>query len=251
MSETLFLWAAKLIWTAIRPETWLIVAAAMTTLSILRSRLGAARIWSLAGLGLMLAFALLPIDRWLLSPLENRFPPDPPLTEVAGIIVLGGGEDLAVSVHHSRPELNSAGDRMVAGAALARQFPNAALIHTGGSGDPTRPVAPAANPTPQIYAALGLPPNRVQFEGQSRNTAENARRTLALADPEPGETWVLVTSAFHMPRSVAVFCAEGWTIVPYPVDFRTTGHDPGLWSMLHTMTLSTVAIREWVGLLAY
>ena len=70
---------------------------------------------------------------------------------------------------------------------------------------------------------LGLAAGRVIYEERSRNTSENAEFSLAIARPQPGETWLLITSAFHMSRAVGSFRRAGWNVVPYPVDFRPMG----------------------------
>lgn len=106
----------------------------------------------------------------------------------------------------------------------------------------------------QALPALGISPDRVLFEGQSRNTAENAQLSKTLAQPKPGERWLLVTSAYHMPRAVGCFRTAGFEVTAYPVDFRTTGID-GLWKPYRSVSdgladLDT-GVREWLGLLVY
>jgi uncharacterized SAM-binding protein YcdF (DUF218 family) len=99
----------------------------------------------------------------------------------------------------------------------------------------------------------GIPPARILLEERSRSTHENAVYTKELFRPAPGEVWVLVTSAYHMPRSMGAFAAAGWHVIPYPVDFRI---DPqtGLradFSLLDGLGTSTLAGKEWVGLVGY
>ena len=80
-----------------------------------------------------------------------------------------------------------------------------------------------ADYAPDVFALFSVDANRILYEDQSRNTAENARLSRELAIPQDGENWVLITSAFHMPRSVGAFRKAGWKIIAYPVDFGTTG----------------------------
>jgi uncharacterized SAM-binding protein YcdF (DUF218 family) len=105
----------------------------------------------------------------------------------------------------------------------------------------------------QFFRGQGIAPDRLRLEGQSRNTAENARLSLALASPAAGETWVLVTSAFHMPRAMRSFEAAGWSgIVPWPVDYRTSSFADGIgWNLTRNLQVLNTAIREQVGQLAY
>ena len=135
---------------------------------------------------------------------------------------------------------------------LAQRFPEAPLVLSSGSGNPLRQGFGGAH----IYAAfaegLGIPEAQIVIEDTSRNTTENARLSKAIADPEPGETWVLITSAWHMPRSVGIFCREGWPVVPYPVDYRSGGLDRWpTWRLADNLYLLNLGVREWIGLIAY
>ena len=92
------------------------------------------------------------------------------------------------------------------------------------------------------------------LENRSRNTVENARFTRQLVAPGPSENWLLITSAFHMPRSVALFRREGFDVIAWPTDYRTTGQETiGLAqdNQIDTLQASSLAVREWIGLIAY
>ncbi|MBY5974862.1 YdcF family protein [Ferrimonas balearica] len=105
----------------------------------------------------------------------------------------------------------------------------------------------------RFFLRQGLALERMLFESQSRNTAENARRSFALVKPAPGESWVLVTSAFHMPRALRSFERAGWTgLVPWPVDYRTAqfGDDVG-WNLMRNLEVLGIAVNEYAGQLAY
>ena len=92
----------------------------------------------------------------------------------------------------------------------------------------------------------------LSFESDLQN-AENARLSLALTTPAPGKTWVLVTSAFHMPRAMRSFEAAGWAgLVPWPVDYRTSAFVDGMgWNLTRNLLVLNTAIREQVGQIAY
>ena len=99
----------------------------------------------------------------------------------------------------------------------------------------------------------GIPTTRVIIEERSRSTHENAVFAKELIRPGPSQNWVLVTSAFHMPRAVAAFRAVDWSVIPYPVDFKI---DPstGLranFSLVDGLSSSTIAGKEWAGLVGY
>jgi uncharacterized SAM-binding protein YcdF (DUF218 family) len=92
------------------------------------------------------------------------------------------------------------------------------------------------------------------LEHQSRTTWENATYLHALLQPRPGERYILVTSAFHMARSVGTFRQVGFDVVPYQVDYRTKGAvalvSP-FWEGPAGLARFDTAAKEWIGLLAY
>ncbi len=202
-----------------------------------------------------LAAAVFPVGKMMLQGLENRFAQTGKLPDqVAGIIVLGGMVDQFVSEARGEVSLGQGSARLTAFADLARRYPGAKLVFTGGSGrllDQSVKETQAIRP---FLASLGVPTDQVVFEDQSRNTYENAILSAQLVGPRPGEPWILITSAFHMPRAVGVFRKAGWTVVPYPVSYDTTGKVE--WSDLSfdliggLLPLST-AVHEWLGLTFY
>jgi uncharacterized SAM-binding protein YcdF (DUF218 family) len=198
------------------------------------------------------ACLLLPVDSWAIRPLEDQFPPinqDPPRLD--GIIVLGGSIDDLTSLDRGTPIIAAAANRLTTFLILAKRYPAAKLVFTGGSGQ-IEQVTNEAHFARILLADLGLPPSRVVFEDKSRTTAENATLSRDLVHPAPGEIWALVTSASHMPRSVAVFRAAGWNVLPWPAGYisrdNLTRLSPSLGGKLATLDL---AAHEWEGLLYY
>jgi uncharacterized SAM-binding protein YcdF (DUF218 family) len=219
--------------------------------------------FSRAGRRLMVAAIVLlvvcgfsPLGNLLLYPLESRFPswnaaagaPD-------GIIVLGGPIDADLSVEHGVPVIRGAADRIVAGAALARRYPKARVIFTGGSANLISNDAREADYAGAIFESLGIDEARLIMERRSRNTYENAVFTKALAAPKPGERWLLVTSAYHMPRSVGLFRKADFPVEAYPVDWRvgTSAREILSFTTIATdgFARTDTGMREWIGLLAY
>ncbi|RUU92319.1 YdcF family protein, partial [Mesorhizobium sp. M7A.F.Ca.MR.176.00.0.0] len=182
-------------------------------------------------------------------------PSKPPLpAKVDGIVVLGGGFEGAINLARGGYELNSSGDRMVETAVLARRFPTAKVVVSGGTGALFLDGEGDAATAPRLLTALGVAADRLILENKSRNTYENAVFTKELVTPKPGETWLLVTSAFHMPRAKALFDKAGFATVPWPVDYRTSGKEGiGLFrdNPADSLQATTMAIREWIGLFAY
>jgi len=207
-----------------------------------------------AGVAVFAIGSFLPVGIWLLAPLEDRFPRPGPdeLGRVDGIIVLGGAVQPEITHTRAALALNRHAERIVEMAMLARRFPQVPIVYAGGSGDVRgeRPTEAAA--ISPYLAALGISPERVRLENASRNTFENAVETWNRSRPAPDERWLLVTSAFHMPRAIGVFRAAGWDPVAFPVDYLGSGRER--WPMLapagHWADLR-LAAHEYVGLLAY
>jgi uncharacterized SAM-binding protein YcdF (DUF218 family) len=254
--DTVFFIASKLIGAVLRPDTWIVIALCLIVLALLTQRRRLALWTSSVTLTALFALAILPLGDLLLQPIERTYPAQPPVGRVDGIIVLGGGEDARASAYWGQMQLTESGERYTVALALARQFPDARVLFTGGSGA-LRDLAGAstseADMAGQFFRDQGTEADRLLLEGQSRNTAENARLSLALASPAPSETWVLITSAFHLPRAMRSFETAGWTgLIPWPVDYRTSSFADGIgWDLTHNLKVLNTAIRERVGQIAY
>jgi uncharacterized SAM-binding protein YcdF (DUF218 family) len=214
------------------------------------------------GRGLLIASVLLfaicgfsPLGNLLLYPLESRFPPwDSARGAPDGIVVLGGPIDADLSVAHDTPVIRSSADRIVAAVELARRYPNARVVFTGGSPNLISHDAKEADFAVEVFEDLGIDKSRLIVERRSRNTYENAAFSKEIAAPKPGERWLLVTSAFHMPRAIGLFRKVGFAVEPYPVDWRVGSEaDAFDFSPVAGAGLSRTdaAIREWIGLVAY
>jgi uncharacterized SAM-binding protein YcdF (DUF218 family) len=204
---------------------------------------------------LLVVCGLSPLGNLLLYPLERRFPPwDPARGAPDGIIVLGGSIEADLSAAHGTPVVRSSPDRLIAAAALAHKYPNARVAFTGGSPKLISNDAREADFAGAILQSLGIDKSRLVMERQSRNTQENADFSKALLAPKAGERWLLVTSAFHMPRSVGLFRKAGFAVEPYPVDWRV-GKGADVWDVTNVavdgLGRTDMAVREWIGLIAY
>lgn len=250
--DTVFFLASKAFWIGIQPGSWIVLLLIMAIRALRggRQKLGMTCLWSC--LALVLIVGTVPIGEMLLRPIVGRFQAKPRLEWPAGIIVLGGAENGRSSESSGLPEVNDAADRFLAGIALARKYPDVKLIFSGGSPSVFGESISGSLVAAQIFADAGIESERVVLEGRSRNTAENASLSRKLIDSSVDGEWVLVTSAFHMPRAVGAFCAAGWTgIVPYPVDFRGVGGGEFGWDLAGRLSTLNIAIKEWMGLVAY
>ncbi len=251
----MFFLASKLLWIIAAPTNLMagVAGLGLLLLALRRSRPGL-RLVTGAVLALVL-LGVLPVGTLMLRPLEDRFPqtsleglqPD-------GIVVLGGAIDQVIGAARGQVTISESATRITAAAELARRFPKARLVYTGGSAALVAEIGGEAEDARRLWVALGIDPGRITIEDRSRNTDENARFVRDLLRPAPGQTWILVTSAYHMPRSMGLFRAAGFPVVPYPVDYRTTGtwRDalPNLQLSLGLARLD-FATREWIGLVAY
>jgi uncharacterized SAM-binding protein YcdF (DUF218 family) len=253
--DSLFFIASKTVGMVVRVESWALVLMLLALFGLWRGRLRLAGVSLSLLLAGTLALTLFPLGDLLLRPLEEQFPARPDLPRIDGIIVLGGAEETGITRHWGGAQLNDAGERLTEAAALALRFPQARLVFTGGSArvgreeDTTDPSLMVRD----LWLGLGITPDRIVLEQASRNTTENATLTRDLVQPKPEETWVLVTSAFHMPRAHQTFARQGWDVVAWPVDFRSgdLADGRGIWRLDRNLQGLNLALREYLGTLVY
>jgi uncharacterized SAM-binding protein YcdF (DUF218 family) len=250
-----FFYPAKILWMLAQPAS--LIAEALVVGLVL-----AGTAWHRAGRRLLVAgvlafvtVGLFPVGEWLVIPLEDRFPrteieSGTPLT---GIIVLGGVEDARANPPRELAGLNEAAERYTEAVALARRFPEARIVFTGGSNLLLLTEAGEAVTAGRLLEALGVATARITLEGRARDTYENAVFTKRLINPAPGQRWLLVTSAWHMPRSMGCFRQAGFAIEPWPVDYRTNGRYT-LWpndNLADGLREFNAVVREYTGLVVY
>jgi uncharacterized SAM-binding protein YcdF (DUF218 family) len=234
----------------------LIMAVGLIGIILLFTRFRRLASWLIVtSLVLMAVVGYSPLGRILLLPLEQRFPPwDASRGAPDGIVVLGGAILPDISVARGSVALNGSAERLTVTAELARGYPNARIIFTGGTAS-LNPRAPLEAPLAvKELESLGVGHDRITAEEQSRNTIENAVFSHLLANPKPGERWVLVTSASHMPRAIGAFRAAGFPVEAYPVNWHTTGRRDAaelFASFAEGLGMTDYAIHEWSGLAAY
>jgi uncharacterized SAM-binding protein YcdF (DUF218 family) len=248
---------SKLFWMLAQPSTVIaLLLAAGLFLSGTRRFAAAGRRVAWTGFALLLIGGLSPLSNWLILPLEQRFPV--PALDAGGpyaaIIVLGGPEEGRIAVARRQLSFNESGERITEGARLAKLYPDARLVFTGGTTDLLLKSEGGAPSVADYWRVMGIPDSRILVEDQSRTTLENATLTRAMLKPEAGQRVLLVTSAYHMPRSVGAFRAAGFDVTPYPCDFRTAGPQDA-WrfpdAIPRGLRRLDDATKEWLGLLAY
>lgn len=243
---------------------WLLVAPAnfLTLLLALGACMAAARgeAWRRRGRRVCLAVAvawfaigLFPVGAWLIQPLEDRFPPETP-ARVDGVILLAGDENPRLTAARHQPAITTSARRYVAFASLAQAYPDARLAFVGGYPDFAADSALSnAAVARQALTGLGIAPERVVYEDKSRNTFENAVYAMDVVKPRKEENWLLVTSAYHMPRALQCFRAAGWTVYPATTDyFSAEGENAKIrFSIFEHLPPLHYAVHEYYGLVAY
>jgi uncharacterized SAM-binding protein YcdF (DUF218 family) len=183
----------------------------------------------------------------LLRPLETRFPVrQQALTDqVVGIVMLGGfnldshvASALDSHVASEWSDIRSGmAERVTETVRLSKLYPKAKILYSGGGAE--------AQLGKKVLMRLGIERERIIIEDRSRNTAENAKLAKIVAAPKQSEKWLLVTSAYHMPRAVGAFRAFGFPVEAAPVDFPSSKAD------LAGREKVKLAIKEYIALFAY
>lgn len=242
------------LWSLLSPSQLLPGAVILGAVLLALGRIRLGRLLCIAGGTGIVLFGLLPLSHYLAIPLEARFArPDLP-PQIAGIVLLEGAERPVATEMHGEPQLNFRAARYTTTLRLAARYPGARVVFTGGPAvDPETGRLGQTGVARELFATLGVDPARVSFEERSSDTCESASNTHALVQPEPGETWVVVTSAMHVPRTVACFRAVGWNVVAQPADYQVVpgGWNLGSFRIADNLALFDAALHEWVGLLYY
>jgi uncharacterized SAM-binding protein YcdF (DUF218 family) len=254
-ADRMFFLLSKIIGFAALPSNAIAIVCGLgLCLLLLKCRRAGASLLTV-GIVSLLVFGYSPVGNVLLLTLSDRFPAwqydgrDPD-----GIIILGGAIDAGISASRGSVETNGSAERLIAALELARRFPKARIVYSGGTGNLIVSRVAEAPIAGRLMETLGISPERIILESDSRTTDENARFTRKLVSPKPGERWLLVTSAFHMPRSIGVFRKAGFEVEAYPVDWRTRGWvDASMpFNRLSAgLARADVAVHEWIGLFAY
>jgi uncharacterized SAM-binding protein YcdF (DUF218 family) len=226
--------------------------AGVVLMATRRKRAGACM--AAASLVLLATAGFLPVGGFLIHALESRFPSwDASRGAPDGIIVLGGAIASELSREHGEPVVGGDGSRIFAMAKLARAYPSARIIYSGGDASLLGNQPPEADFVYPLLDNFGIPKSRVTLETRSRNTAENAAYVKDLINPKAGERWLLVTSAQHMPRAIGCFRKVGFSVEAYPVGWITGRTADLVWSRSLSNGLGRLdaAAYEWLGLISY
>jgi uncharacterized SAM-binding protein YcdF (DUF218 family) len=249
----MFFTLAKIFWFVAQPLSVVLILVGASLKLIVRHRRRMAIATGLAALLVLGLSGFTTLGHVIIRPLEDRFsaPAGQP-ENVSAIIVLGGATHARPSTARQTVSLNEAGERLTTALYLAQSYPDVPLILSGGSSllDETESEAETMR---RFFSAYGIGGERLVAEGQSRNTDENSQFTADILQTAPGRP-ILVTSAFHMPRSVGLFRKRGIEVIPWPTDYRSSGREVfglDIANPPHNLNVLTVAVKEWIGLVAY
>jgi uncharacterized SAM-binding protein YcdF (DUF218 family) len=208
---------------------------------------------TVASILMLLIAGVMPVGTALLLPLENHFQPwDSSRGAPTGIIVLGGGINTELSIKRGDISFGKAAERLIAALELYRRYPTLRVVLSGGNSDVLFPGPPESELAAKFLERFGIPRDRIEVETSSRNTMENAVNTARLILPNPDERWLLITSAYHMPRAIGLFRKAGISIEAYPVDWQTGGWGDlakPSFSLLGGLNDLNIATHEWVALI--
>lgn len=201
---------------------------------------------------LFVVIGILPTGIWLARPLEDQFTRPKWPSHIDGVLVLSGGLHTLILDSRDAPATEISEARLVSAYELARRYPNARIVFSGGSGTIGGAGVTEARAAEYIFGQMGLDPKRLALEDQSRNTWENIFLSRKLAKPRRGEIWVLATSAIHMPRAMQIAERLHWKMIPWPTDYLTARKQSlGLFFVPENLLLFDKGFHEWLGLLAY
>ena len=252
----MFYYLSKTLWFFFQPSSAMLILLFMGVALLWTKWSRAGRRIVLAMSALLLVTGLSPLGHMLILPLEDRFcrPELPGSAAINGIVVLGGAQNMTITKRRKAIALNEASERLVEAAVLARRYPDAKILFSGGSDAILGDRESEASGARSLFASLGVSEDRLILESASRNTSQNAEFSKRMASDTGKGIWVLVTSANHMPRAMGSFRKVGFNVQPWPVDYRTRGKD----DMLRFFSKPSqgwrrvdMAFREWTGLLVY
>jgi uncharacterized SAM-binding protein YcdF (DUF218 family) len=250
----MFFIVSKVFWLLVQPVSLVFLLGMLSWILVANGRKRAGLAVSAVGLLFFGLASFTTAGVLLIMPLEDRFPrPKAMPDQISTIIMLGGATAGRVSTARGVVEFNEAGDRLAETLKLAQLYPQAKIVLSGGSGLLVANEETEAVTAQRFLTDLGVKPSRLLLEQESRNTHENAELTLAMLGGTEGNI-VLMTSAFHMPRSVGIFRKAGLEVIAWPVDYRSAGNETAGIDIVNpvlNLTTTGVAIREWIGLAIY
>lgn len=209
---------------------------------------------ALSGLFGIFFLATVPVGLWMFTFLENRFPKPEVIPEDAvGVILLGGPFELQMMEKRHETVFNLTAGRIFEFIEFTKKYPHLKRVFSGGGRK--LPIIDGklqgeADLIKVLFDRMGYDTQEMIFEGTSRDTIENAWKTKDIIQPKADEKWVLMTSAYHMPRSVGLFKKAGWNVIPYPVDYHALAtYEPWFfWGLRDGLMTFYYAAKEFLAM---
>jgi uncharacterized SAM-binding protein YcdF (DUF218 family) len=228
-----------------------ILALMLLGFLLIRSHRFLGRLLITAAFVLLYSLSISPVSDALIAPLEADYRPlDVKSIKADVIVVLGSGAiDLSALGLEPMPNKGSL-ERTVAAVKLYRSL-HIPIMITGGAGDPARPQLSDAAPMARIAMELGVPKKDISVDNASFNTLASARNMKAAF---AGKRMVLVTSAYHLKRSVALFQKQGLLVIPQPSGYLSGQQDSSFHAAIPRMEFlntSSAALSERLSLTWY
>ncbi len=205
-------------------------------------------------LAYILIIAIFPTGTLMLYSLESKYMYQiNEFDNVDGILVLSGMENIRMTEEYGQFYLGGSESRIIESIRLQKKYPNARLIFSGGSGDHFSNNITSLI-SKQFYNEFSIEPEKIIFESQSTNTYENIINSKKLTKPTINEKWILITSAFHMHRSIDTAAKSKWELTPYPVDFKLSKDllsEIIKFDILNNIENFQIASHEMLGIMVY
>jgi uncharacterized SAM-binding protein YcdF (DUF218 family) len=247
---TMFLLGKILGVLAFPPGLFLSLALLAVLLLVLKRRKTAILVAALDFLALYF-LSTTAVASLLIAPLENKYPPLADASGAQVVIVLGGGYNDVSPEYEGQPALAPESEkRAIYGLELSRRY-KLPLIYSGGASFANTTKGSQAEAAERLWQSLGVPSSSIALETASFDTKTNASGVAALTK---GKRGILVTSAFHMPRSMLSFQRMGMDVVAAPTDYKAK-RSSLTWAdylpNVSAMETSAAALHEYVGLPVY
>jgi len=251
----MFFTLSKIFWTIAQPLNAICLLLILGGLIwvIFSKKVG--RFFMTMGVTALVIFGVLPVGPALMVWLERQYPaPDTLPEKIDGIIVLGGALESYLSKANQQVAANDNVERLICFQDLAQKYPDAKLVYSSGAGDILNPDAMEGDDARAYFKITGLGRDII-YEEKSRNTYENALYTKELMQPDASENWVVISSAYHMPRAIGIFAKQAWDVIPFACDRRTNGQYSDIFRRLPSVTgnfaMLNIALKEITGTFIY
>ena len=186
--------------------------------------------------------------------LEKNYKIQKTFDDINNIVVLAGSEDLTSTMKTNKIHFNEGSERLIETIILSNRYPNSKIFYVGGDGNIIKNDISEVDLVKRFFKELNLNQKRIQYVGNSRNTYENIKEIKKLGFKD--DKTLLVTSAFHMKRSMMIAKKFELKLIPYAVDFRSFSNKSIInqyqeFNVIRNLAKFNLFIREIIGIIAF